>query len=52
MPKDSTTSFTPSTTIEYSSNDGVASTNILQIKDLETSFKHVLATGDDRERCI
>jgi hypothetical protein len=39
IPKDSTTSFTPSTTIEYSSNDGVASTNIVQIKDAYIS-KH------------
>ena len=39
MPRDSTISFTPSTTIEYVSNDGVTSTNIVQIKDAYIS-KH------------
>jgi hypothetical protein len=39
MPRDSTISFTPSTTIEYVSNDGVTSTNIVQIKDASIS-KH------------
>ena len=39
MPRDSTISFTPSTAIEYSSNDGVTSTNIVQIKDAYIS-KH------------
>jgi hypothetical protein len=37
--RDSTISFTPSTTIEYVSNDGVTSTNIVQIKDASIS-KH------------
>lgn len=37
--RDSTISFTPSTTIEYVSNDGVTSTNIVQIKDAYIS-KH------------
>ena len=45
MPRDSTISFTPSTTIEYVSNDGVTSTNIVQIKDAYIS-KHT----DDSHR--